>query len=213
VDSKIYYYGGFGAGVFYSIGDIIGGIITPDYSYVRNAVSELIQSGAEDRVFLSSFLFVHALMIVLFSVGLLAHYPYKKSKSVFIGGILMLAVGASHALSSSVFPQDPVGAEATFPGIMHLVLVGITVLCIFAIMPLLGLGLRRYIEWKSYRVFTFLCLAAIVVSGISSPIVIGQGIEVVGLTERITGYTFYVWMAVLAYMLIKAQPEPARPES
>ena len=213
MNKKIYYYGGFGAGVFYLIGDIIGGIITPDYSYIRNAVSELIQSGAKDRVFLSSFLFVHALMIILFSVSLLAHYPYKKSKPVFIGGILMLAVGASHALSSSIFPQDPVGTEATFPGIMHLVLVGITVLCIFAIMPLLGLGLHRSIRWKSYRAFTFLCLAVIVVSGISSPIVIGQGIEVMGLTERITGYTFYVWLAVLAYLLIKKQPEPVAANS
>jgi hypothetical protein len=152
-------------------------------------------------------------MIVLFSVGLLAHYPCKKSKSTFIGGILMLSVGTSHALSSSIFPQDPVGAEATFPGIMHLVLVGITVLCIFAIMPLLGLGLHRSIRWKPYRLFTFLCLAVIVVSGISSPIVIGQGIEVMGLTERITGYTFYVWLAVLTYLLIRKQPEPGAAHS
>ena len=203
MDKKLLYYGGFGAGVFYLIGDIVGGIITPNYSYVRNAVSELIQSGAEDRVFLSTFLFLHALMIVLFSIGILVHYPYRESRSVYIGGTLLLGVGVSHALSSSIFPQDPVGAEMTFPGIMHLVLVGTTVLSIFAIMPLLGLGLYRAIKWKPYRAFTFLCLAVIVISGISSPIVIGAGIEVMGLTERITGYAFYVWMSVLAYLLIR----------
>jgi len=209
MDKKLYYYGGFGAGILYLIGDIVGGIITPNYNYIRNAVSELIQAGADNRVLLSSFLFLHALMIVLFSIGVLVHYPYKKSKSVYIGGILLLGVGISHALSSSIFPQDPVGAEMTFPGVMHLILVGITVLSIFAIMPLLGLGLYRVIKWKSYRAFTFLCLAVIIISGISSPIVIGAGIEVMGLTERITGYTFYLWMFVLAYLMIIEQSEKA----
>ena len=203
MDKKFYYYGGFGAGIFYLIGDLVGGLITPNYSYVKNAVSELIQSGAENRFFLSSFLFLHALMIILFSIGVLTHYPFKKSKPVYIGGILLLSVGISHALSSSIFPQDPVGAEMTFPGVMHLVLVGVTVLSIFAIMPLFGLYLP--IKWKPYRIFTFLCLTIIVISGLSTPIVLGQGIEAMGVTERITGYTFYIWMFVLAYLLIKEQ--------
>jgi hypothetical protein len=50
-----------------------------------------------------------------------------------------------------------------------------------------------------------LTLAVIVISGVSSPIVISKGIEVMGLTERITGYTFYIWMFLLAYLLIKEQ--------
>jgi hypothetical membrane protein len=196
------FYAGLGAGIMYLMGDLVGGLITPNYNYIKNAVSELIQSGAEHRVFLSSFLFLHALLIMLFSIGLLAEHPYEQSKSIFIGGILLLAVGTSHALSSSIFPQDPVGAEATFPGVMHLILVGITVVAIFILMPLLGVGLDRLYGWQDFMIFTFLCLAVIVISGVSSPIVISKGIEVMGLTERITGYTFYVWMFVLAYRLI-----------
>jgi hypothetical protein len=207
MNKKLFYFGGFGAGIFYLIGDIVGGIITPNYSYISNAVSELIQSGAENRIFLSSFLFLHALMIILFAIGLLVHYPYNKSKSINIAGIFILIVGISHALSSSIFPQDPVGAEATFPGVMHLILVGITVLLIFATMPLMAIGFSRSYNWKSFSVFTYVCLAVIVISGVSSPIVIANEIEVMGLTERITGYMFYVWLFVLAYLLIKKQSE------
>ncbi len=196
-----------GVGIFYLLGDIVGGIITPNYNYIENAVSELIQSGAENRVFLSSFLFLHALMIILFSIGVLVHHPYQKSKSIYVGGILLLVVGICHSLSSSIFPMDPVGVEMTFPGIMHLILVGFTVVSIFILMPLLGLGLSRSIKWKSFRVFTFLCLAVIIISGAISPVVIAKGIEVMGLTERITGYTFYLWLFVLAYQLIREQPE------
>ena len=56
MNKKLFYYGGYGAGIFYLIGDVVGGVITPNYSYIKNAVSELIQSGAENRLFLSSLL-------------------------------------------------------------------------------------------------------------------------------------------------------------
>ena len=205
MDKGILYYAGMGAGIFYLLGDLVGGFITSNYSYIRNAVSELIQSGADNRMFLSSFLFLHAIMIVLFSIGLLVHHQFSQSKPIFIGGILLLAIGISHLLSSSIFPMDPVGAKSTFPGVMHLILVGITVISIFILMPLLGIGLSRLYEWRFFRTFTFVCLGIIVISGISSPIVIGRGIEVMGLTERITGYSFYVWMFALAVLLIKEQ--------
>ena len=72
-------------------------------------------------------------------------------------------------------------------------------------MPLLGIGLTRLYEWKYFLVFTIICLLIIVISGISSPIVIGKGIQVMGLTERITGYTFYLWIFALALLLLKEQ--------
>lgn len=202
MDSDYLYYAGFAAGLFYLFGDILGGFITPDFNYIRNAVSELVQSGAENRRLLSVFFFLHAIMIILFSIGILAQHPFTLSNLVFIGGILLLVVGISHALSSSIFLMDPVGAESTFPGVMHLFLVAVTVISIFILIPLLGLGFSRLYGWNYFATLTFISLGIIVISGAASPIVIGRGIKVMGLTERITGYTFYIWMAVLAYLLI-----------
>lgn len=198
----VLYYAGMGAGILYLLGDLVGGFITPNYNYIKNAVSELIQSGAENRMLLSPFMFLHAVMIILFASRLLSQHPNNHSQSVFIGGVLLLVVGISHALSSSIFPMDPVGSKSTFPGVMHLLLVGVTVVSIFILMPLLGVGLTRLYEWKYFLVFTIICLVIIVISGISSPIVIGRGIEVMGLTERITGYAFYLWMFALALLLL-----------
>lgn len=207
MDKKILCYAGMATGIVYLLGDILGGIITPNYSYIANAVSELIQSGAENRILLSSFLFVHAVLIILFAIRILLRHPYKKTKLIFIGGILLLAVGIGHSLSSTIFPMDPVGAEMTFPGKLHLVLVGITVVFILFSIPMIGQGLYRYKKWKSFRLFTFICLPIMVLSGVLSPVVIAKGIEVMGVTERITGYTFYLWIFVLAYRFIKEQPE------
>lgn len=202
MDVVYLYYAGFGAGIFYLLGDIIGGLITPNYNYVKNAVSELIQSGAENRRVLSVFMFLHAVMIMLFAAGILIQHSFDQSKLIYIGGLFLLGVGLSHAFSSSLFPMDPVGESSTFPGKMHLILVGFTVVAIIVLMPLLGIGFSQFYGWESFDIFTFLCLAIIAISGIASPVVIGKGIEVMGLTERITGYTFYVWLFLLAYLLV-----------
>jgi hypothetical protein len=203
MDSVYLYFAGFAAGLFYLLGDLLGGFITPAYNYIGNAVSELVQAGAENRRLLSVFFFMHAIMIVLFSIGILDQHPFTLSSLIFIGGILLLVVGISHGLSSTIFPMDPVGSESTFPGVMHLVLVAVTVVSIFILMPLLGVGFSRLYGWNYFATFSFTSLVIIVLSGVASPIVIARGITVMGLTERITGYTFYFWMAVLAYLLIR----------
>jgi hypothetical protein len=195
------------------MGDLIGGFMTPDYSYIENAVSELIQSGAENRIFLSAFMFLHAVMIIQFSIGILVHHPFHKSKSIHIAGLLLLAVGISHAFSSTIFPQDPVGTKLTLEGLMHIILVGITVLSIIIIMPLLGIGLSRKNKWNYFSAFTFICLAVILISGIGSPVAIRKGIAIIGLTERMTGYTFYLWLLILACLLLKKQTEKSLPAS
>jgi hypothetical protein len=73
----ILYCAGFAVGIFNLLGDIVGGFITPKYNYIKNAVSELIQSGAENRLLLSPFMFLHALMIILFSVGILTQHETR----------------------------------------------------------------------------------------------------------------------------------------
>ena len=187
----------------YLLGDLVGGFITPGYNYIRNAVSELVQSGAEHRRLLSVFFFLHAIMISLFAVGILLQHSFSQSWQVFVGGLLLLAVGVSHALSSSIFPMDPVGAESTFPGKMHLILVGVTVVSIIILMPLLGIGFSQLYGWNNFATYTFISLVIIAISGLASPIVIAKDIKVMGLTERITGYIFYIWLAVLAYLLLR----------
>ena len=94
------------------------------------------------------------------------------------------------------------GLGTGVPGTLHLVLVGITVVAILFLVPLLGIGLTQLYGWQYFDAFSYFCLAVIAIGGISSPLVIGKGIEVMGLTERITAYTFYIWLAVMAYLLL-----------
>lgn len=118
---------------------------------------------------------------------------------------LLLVIGINQVMSSSIFPMDPIGTESTFPGVMHLILLGVSVVSIFILMPLLGVGLKHSYNWKYFSTFTFLSLAVIIFTGITTPVVLGNGIELMGLTERIVAYTFYIWMFRLAYLLINEQ--------
>ena len=203
MERKFFYFAGIASAVVFLFGDILGGFITPDYSYIRNAVSELSQTGAENRVLFSSILFFHAVMGILFAIGIMLNHQSKKEKLIFTGGVFCLVVGLSNALSSSVFPQDPVGSEPTFQGTMHLVLVGITVVSTFLLLPIMGQGVFRYRGWKSFRTFTFICLPILVVAGVLSPVVIAKGIHIMGATERIVAYTYFAWIVVLAVLLIR----------
>jgi len=116
--------------------------------------------------------------------------------------IILFAIGINHVMSSSIFPIDPLMTESTFPGVMHLILLGVSVVSTFILMPLLGVGLKHSYNWKYFSIFTFLCLAVIIITGVSTHVVLGNGIEVMGLTEIIVAYTFYIWLSGLAYLLI-----------
>lgn len=203
--SKILYLGGVLAGLIYLTGDIVGGVITPNYSYAANAASELIQTGAENRALLSAFFFLHGVAIITAGLAIVNTHSRKQAKRLHFVGILLIIVGTSHAFSGTIFAMDPVGSEPTVFGIMHLVLVGISVLAILVLFPLAGLDLKKRYGWHGLSIFTFVCFTIIFLSGISSPYVINNDLPYMGLTERITGYVFYVWLMVICLRLMKTQ--------
>lgn len=125
---------------------------------------------------------------------------------IFISGALLVAVGVCDSLTSSIFPEDPIGDPATFPGTMHLVLVAVAALLIFFILPMIGQGLYRNKGWRKFRLFTYICLVVMAIAGGLTPVVIANDLGMVGLTERIVVYTFSLWLFVLSYLLIKEKP-------
>ena len=197
------YYAGMATGILFLFGVILGAIITPDYSSMSNTVSELFETGAENRVLFSSIFFFTSILIVLFSIGIIMNHPYKKNKPLFIGGIILMIIGLFYSLSTSIFPTDPPGTEATLPGTLHMTLVYINLLLTIILLPYLSLALYRQKQWRSFKLFSFICLAIFIISAVLSPLLMAKGIDALGATSRITIFTFYLWLFVLAYQLIK----------
>jgi hypothetical membrane protein len=204
VDKRLLYLGGIFGPIIYLLNDIIGGVVTPNYSYITNTVSDLTKAGTHDTYLLGSILLlISSLMGVVFGIGIILHYRYKHSKLIFLGALLLTIIGIFTIFTGTIFPQDNIGGEVTFPGTMHLVLVGISAILVFPTLLMIGTGLYREKQWKSFRLYTFISVLIMFIFGVLSAIVIMYGIELMGLFERISVYTFQIWSVVLAYLLIR----------
>jgi len=202
------FFGGIFGPVVYLINDIIGGIVTPNYSYIQNTVSDLTKAGTQDTYLLGSILlFISALLGITFGIGIILQY--KQSKLLFLGGLFLAIIGTFNIFTATVFPQDTLGGEITFPGTMHVVLVGISVILVFPILLTVGIGLYREKQWKSFRLYTFVSALIVFVFGVVSVIVVVNDIALMGLVERISVYTIQIWTVVLAYKLLIEKPEQA----
>ncbi|MFC1787305.1 DUF998 domain-containing protein [Halobacteriota archaeon] len=207
---KILLYGGILGPIAYLLNDIIGGFLTPNYSYIVNTVSDLTKTGTHDTYLLGSILLlVSAIMGTAFGIGIISHYTYKHSKLIFLGGLFLTIIGIFNIFTGTIFPQDTIGGEVTFPGTMHLVLVGIVAILLFPTLLMIGTGLYREKQWKSFRLYTFISVLIMFIFGGLSAIVIMNGIELMGLFERISVYTFQIWSVVLAYILIRETKSPS----
>ena len=64
----------------------LGGILTPNYSHVSNAISELIETGAPYTMFLNPLFDVYNILIVLFAAGL---YYARNVRRSFRAGVVL----------------------------------------------------------------------------------------------------------------------------
>jgi len=204
MDKKLLYFGGIFGPIVFLLNDIIGGIVTKNYNYIEQPISDLTKAGTQDTYLLGSFLlFIAAIMAIIFGIAIISHYKFKISKLIFLGGLLLIIIGIFNSLTGTIFPQDPIGGGvATFPGTMHLILVGIVVILTLLTLPMIGIGFYRERQWKSFRLYTFISLSIMIIFGVLSGYVIANEIELMGLFERVVAYAFQVWSVILAYKLI-----------
>jgi hypothetical membrane protein len=179
-----------------------GAAITPSYSHAVNAVSELTQRGAPHALLLGAGFALSAVLCAGFGVALLAH-----DRRLRVAGGLIAGYGIIAFLLATVFPQDPIGGEVTTPGIMHLVLVGVSGVMLVSAIVAAGLALRH--ELAGFFTFSLLAAALMLLGGAASGVLIAKDIPLMGLAERVTLSSYLIWFAVLATVLMRQPPPPA----
>ena len=178
---------------------VLGGIITPGYSHLRHAVSELTQSGAQHIVVLSVPFILSAHLMLVFGVAVYCKY-HRNRERVATGGIMIALYAVQAVLLASVFPQDPIGSPATLSGTMHLVLVAISALCIVAAILLVGSGVDQNSDmWRNFQVYSILSVVVMLTSGASTGVLIANDIALLGLAQRVTQLAYLQWFGVFAY--------------
>lgn len=204
MDKKILFYGGIFSPLIFLLNDIIGSIITPDYNLIIHAISELTQAGSQNTYLLGSILlFISALMGIIFGIGIISYYHYKQSKLLFIGGLLLMILGIFNSLTGTIFPMDPINGVTTLAGTMHGILVGLSVVITIFVMLIIGIGLYREKQWKSFRLYSIITVLVMAIFSILSVIVIMNKIELMGLFERIPVYAYSLWVFILAFKFLQ----------
>ena len=209
---------GLGAALIYTGTVILGGMIRPEYSHLKEAISELVADGAPNRLLLSSLFLVYNALVSLFGLGLfLKALSHPRGRVLGIAGslVLMLLVGISGVLMELAFPQDPGGLPTTFAGTMHIVMAGVASLGTMAAVLLLGLWFRNFPELKKHAVYSLVSVAVIFVSGGFTAAAMANQFTYFGILERVTIGTFIVWLFVMGYKLGQLQgtaSSPLQPE-
>jgi hypothetical membrane protein len=188
------------APILYALTVILGAALTPGYSHVTNAISELIAAGAAAKPLLDPLFALYNLLIVTFAFGLRQAFR-RRGVDLSLLSPLFLGLVGTFGLLMWPFPQDPVGEAATVGGIVHLVLAaGQSVGTMLAIL-FMAVSLRRYPVWHRFSAYCLVTLAAIFLSGIAAALAAASLSPSFGLVERVTIGLFLQWVLVVAVTL------------
>jgi hypothetical protein len=180
--------------VLYTAIWILGGIIQPEYSHIRDDVSSLMAVGAPNKGLFDAIHTVDVLLMIVFFASL--NWILDTEAEILVGPICFLASNVLELAVGLFFPLDEGGEIGSKTARTHVALVGI--MATLAILGMIGMWLQfRDIEgWGWFSNYSLAILAVSIVTGLVAAKTAGT--EVMGLTERFVVTTNAQYMFVFA---------------
>lgn len=167
-----------------------GSSITPGYSHRHQAISELTQRGAANTGPVEALFVLSALCVAALGAGVLR--LWGADRRLRLAGWLLLIGALFNMGIGSVIAMDPMGAPSTPLGQAH---TGLAVLSGLAMMGAIALTANAL---PRLRRLSLVCLIAMVFGVIGVPIILGLGIDAIGVMARITISGWLIWLGALA---------------
>jgi hypothetical protein len=195
-------------------GDIIASLRYPGYSWLDYSVSELSAIGAPTRTAVTMVGVVSSLLEAAFAVGIWLCAGGKRGLRI-AAGLMFAHAGLNLAIPvvNLVTPfatmhtreELAAGGSSAASDTMHLVYVVVTVLLIFLMIGFASGAFGKV--WRWYSIGTIVvALAFGAWAGRFAPAVEANlPTPGLGLIERVNVYGFYLWLALLAVMLLRAE--------
>ena len=204
---------GVAAAIVYIGTVLLGGWLRPGYSHISMAISELVADGAPNRSLLSSAFLVYNTLLSIFGLGLFlkANSHSRGRISGMIGSLAVLLVGLAGILMELAFPQEPGGTATTFTGIMHFVMAGVAALGTMVAILMLAFWFKNIPALKGYIVYSLISVAVIFISGGLGAAAMANHSPLFGLIERITIFTFTLWMFVIGRKMAQLEGKTSDP--
>jgi hypothetical protein len=182
------------------------------YSYVNQAVSELLAIGIPTRPWMLALFSVYNVLVLLFAEGVRRAADGKRGlKLASIALVVYAVVGEVTQVFS---PMNPRGSVATATDFGHMILTAVEVLSIVAFM-----AFASGAAGKGFRFYSILTIVALMAAGIAVGAQAGQMTAAAastpwaGILERVNIYGTMLWVLALAVTLLRARAgaAPSRP--
>lgn len=186
--------------IFYLAAVLTGGILWSEYSHIAQPISELTADFAPNMPVVDLLFFLANLTGLLFGLGLL--FLFKKKSRILLTTSILLTLSGIVSLVFVFFPQDPIGADPTFKGVMHFVLAGLASLSTIAIV---FTGAFAFSFLKRIKSVSFLFGSVVVISGFLTVFAIQNWPTIFGIFERVTIFSYMLWLFVVSYCLFRTK--------
>jgi len=193
------------APVLYVSTDMLAAIRWEGYSYTAQTISETFAIGAPTRPLVLLRGLAYSVLVIAFGLGVWGSAGGKRPLRV--AGGLLVGVAIVDLVAPFLAPMHLRGAERTLADTMHIVLASVDVLFILLI---IGFGTSTFGKWfRLYSVGTILVVVAFgTLAGLDGPrIAANLPTPWVGVTERISVFSYMLWLVVFAIGLLRAQSQ------
>jgi len=183
--------------IVYTLMWIIGGIIQPDYSHIRDDVSSLMAVDAPNKKLFDKFIITSSTLLFVFYLGV--HWGVNSGIGSIIGPILFIISGLLGVLVALFFPLDAGSEIVTTRGKMHLILIAISGILTTAGMVAMWFRLESVAVWNAFATFSLITAIVSLILVIISSFTATS--SYFGLIERLMVSCYQIYYFVLALMV------------
>ena len=185
--------------VLYTLLWILGGILVPGYSHIRDDVSSLYAIDAYRRWFFQPFFILCSTLLLVFFLGL--HRGVNQGNGSVVGPVLFIISSLLGVFVACFFPLDAGGEISTLRGKLHLILIAVSGIVLLPAMALMFFRLRSVPAWKGFAVYSLVSAPVTLILVIVTSYFTGS--KYMGLVERfmVSKYQLYYFITALMVFL------------
>jgi len=176
---------------------IVGGILQPEYSHIRQDVSSLTATGAPNKKLMDKFILTSSGLLFIFYLGF--HWGINNGTGPILGPILFIISGLLGVLVAAFFPLDEGGELVSTRAKLHLALIAISGILATAGMVVLWFQLATDVVWSTFATFSLITAIVSLIFVFASAA--AATTNYLGLVERFMVSTYQVFYFVLALMV------------
>jgi hypothetical protein len=174
---------------------ILGGILQPEYSHIRDDVSSLMAVGAPNKRLFDLMQLTNIVLVIIFFTNL--HWALDEGQGSIIGPAFFVLTNLINIPVVLFYPLDKDGGIESSTAQMHIKLVMIMALFGALGMLMMWYRLSNTPEWTWYGTYSIITFVFTAITGVIASKTAGS--RIMGLTERlvVTANVQYIFVLAL----------------